>query len=210
MNHKQIRATDNERNQVLAVISQALSNGQLNFSEFDERSQAVTQAKYRHELLAPLEDLVPNPAQVIGSELVQRPDSTLATSSQPVSPASVGDQFSFSFMGGSEKKGAWTIAPSHTSITVMGGNVIDLTQATFGGRSVTINAWSIMGGIDIIVPEDVRIKNDGIAIMGGIEVVDDRRVTVVLNDLPENSPTLRIAGLTMMGGVTIKRVPRAR
>ncbi|MEJ5997628.1 DUF1707 SHOCT-like domain-containing protein [Corynebacterium sp. H130] len=208
MNPPQIRATDNERNQVIAVLSQALTNGQLDFAEYDERSKAVMQAKYRDELLAPLHDLVHEPAKVISSDIVRRPDADIATSAQTISPSTAGDSFSFSLMGGSEKKGAWTIAPSHTSITLMGGNTIDLTKATFAGRDVTIHAWAVMGGIDIIVPEDVRIRCDGVAVMGGFEVTDDREVTIVLNDLPENSPTLRVTGLALMGGVTIKRVRR--
>lgn len=208
VNQPQLRATDDERNQVLAVLSQALTNGQLDFAEFDERTKVVTQAKYRHELLEPLTDLVPDPATVISAEIVRRPDAQLATSAQTIASTTSGDQFSFSLMGGTEKKGAWTIAPSHTSITVMGGNIIDLTRATFAGRDITIHAWSIMGGIDIIVPEDVRIKCDGIAVMGGFEVKDDRQVTIVLNDLPENSPTLHVTGLALMGGVTVKRVRR--
>ncbi|QGU02905.1 hypothetical protein CKALI_10250 [Corynebacterium kalinowskii] len=208
MNQPQIRATDDERNQVLAVLSQAMSNGQLDFAEFDERTQAVTQAKYREDLLVPLRDLVPDPNKVISTDIVRRPDSELATSAQTISSSSHGDEFSFSLMGGTEKKGAWTIAPAHTSITVMGGNIIDLTKATFAGRDVTINAWAFMGGIDILVPEDIRIKCDGVAVMGAFEIKDDREVTIVLNDLPENSPTLRVTGLVLMGGVTVKRVRR--
>lgn len=208
MNSPRIRATDNERNQVIAILSQAMSNGQLDFAEFDERSQAVTQAKYRDELLDPLHDLVPNPSQLIGTEVVRRPDSQLATSSQTISPTTPGDAYSFSLMGGTEKKGAWTIARSHTSLTLMGGNTIDLTKATFAERDVTINAWAVMGGIDVIVPEDIRIKCDGVAIMGGFEVVDDRNVTIDLNDLPANAPSLHVTGLALMGGVTVKRIAR--
>lgn len=208
MEQPRIRATDNERNQVLAVLSQAMANGQLNFGEFDERSQAVTQAIYREELLAPLHDLVPNPSSVLSTDIVRRPDATMVTSSQTISPTSPGDAYSFSLMGATEKRGAWTIARSHTSLTLMGGNTIDLTKATFADRGVVINAFAVMGGIEVIVPEDVRIKCDGVAIMGGFEVIDDKTVKVNLNDLPENSPTLRVSGFALMGGVTVRRVPR--
>ncbi|MFV8381414.1 DUF1707 SHOCT-like domain-containing protein [Corynebacterium hindlerae] len=73
MDEPRLRATDNDRNQILAVLSQALSNGQLDFAEFDERSHAVTQAKYRDELLSPLSDLVPDPARLLGKEVAERP-----------------------------------------------------------------------------------------------------------------------------------------
>lgn len=206
MTEPRLRASDTDRNQVLAVLSQAMSNGQLSFAEFDERTQEVTKATYRDELIQPLKDLVPLPERILSNEVALRPEQA---SLQAVDRAQTGDQFSLSIMGGSEKKGAWTIARTHTSLAIMGGNDLDLTKATFAHQDITISAWAIMGGITIYVPEDVRVKCDGVAIMGGFGVIEDEDVTIDLATLPENAPLVRVTGLALMGGVDVKRVRRA-
>ncbi|WP_244311051.1 DUF1707 SHOCT-like domain-containing protein [Corynebacterium hindlerae] len=208
MDEPRIRATDNDRNQILAVLSQALSNGQLDFAEFDERSRAVTQAKYRDELLTPLSDLVPDPARLLGKELAERPHHSPSLPSQNVVTNTPGETFSFSLMGGSERNGSWTIATSHTSISVMGGTILDLTRAQFAGHDITIHAWAVMGGISVLVPEDVRVVCDGTGIMGGYGIVSNKEVTTRMEDLPTNVPTVRVTGLALMGGVEVKRMPR--
>ena len=205
MTEPRIRATDTDRNQVLAVLSQAMSNGQLSFTEFDERTQEVTKATFRDELIEPLRDLVPLPERVLSNEVAIRPEQA---SLQVVDKARAGDSFSLSIMGGAEKKGAWTIARNHLSITVMGGNDLDLTKATFADQDITISAWAVMGGITVLVPEDVRVKCDGIALMGGFGVIDGPGVTKDLAQLPENAPLVHVTGLALMGGVDVKRVPR--
>lgn len=182
-----------------------MSNGQLSFAEFDERTQEVTKAAFRDELIAPLQDLVPLPERILNNEVAIRPEQA---SLQVVDKARAGDSFSLSIMGGAEKKGAWTIARNHLSITVMGGNNLDLTKATFVDQDITISAWAIMGGITIAVPEDVRVKCDGFAVMGGFGVSDDPKVTKQLSELPENAPLVHVTGLALMGGVEVVRVPR--
>ena len=51
----------------------------------------------------------------------------------------------------------------------MGGVDIDLTKATFADRVVTITAVAIMGGIDIVVPEDITVQVNGVGFMGAFE-----------------------------------------
>ncbi|MEJ6012804.1 DUF1707 domain-containing protein [Corynebacterium sp. H127] len=208
MNNPRIRATDAERNKVLAYLSEAMTNGQLNFAEFDERSHAVTSATYRDELATPLQDLMPNPELFLGREVAVPQTHAVVPSRQPISAGDAGNSFSVALMSGTEKKGVWTIAPSHLSISVMGGTSLDLRQARFAAQKVTINAFAVMGGVDIIVPEDVRIICDGVALMGGFGVIDDKQVRLAMADIPHDAPTVRITGLALMGGVDVRRVPR--
>ena len=197
------RASDAERDTAAKHLQEAFADGQISMSEFDDRSRARYAATYADELPALVEDLSP----------VKRPDrptpaTTSAGSRAVVTGESNGSAFSLSLMGGSERSGQWLVAPMHTSLTLMGGNALDLREARLASRETTINAVAIMGGIDIIVPEDVRVVDDGIGIMGGFGVEDHDSCTVSVAELPADAPVVRVRGLALMGGVGITRAAR--
>ena len=55
----------------------------------------------------------------------------------------------------------------------------------------------VMGGLEVIVPDDWTVINDVQAVMGAVE--DDRKSVA-----PVGTSTLRLKGFVMMGGVEIK------
>jgi predicted membrane protein len=48
-----------------------------------------------------------------------------------------------------------------------GGGEIDMRDARFAERNVTIRVFAIMGGIGITVPEDAEVRASGVGLMGG-------------------------------------------
>jgi len=192
------RASDAERDKAAQHLQEAFADGQISMSEFDERSRALYAATYADELPALMEDLSP----------VKRPDQETSPSHTLVTGESGGSAFTLSVMGGSERTGQWLVAPMHTSLTLMGGNALDLREARLASRETTINAVAIMGGIDIIVPEDVRVVDDGIGIMGGFGIEDHPSCSVSVAQLPADAPVVRVRGLALMGGVGITRAAR--
>jgi predicted membrane protein len=50
---------------------------------------------------------------------------------------------------------------------MIGGVQLDLRHARFGGLAATIHAYALMGGIEIIVPEDIEVDVAGL--MGGFD-----------------------------------------
>ncbi len=192
------RASDAERDTAAKHLQEAFADGQISMSEFDERSRALYAATYADELPALVEDLSP----------VKRPDREASPSHTLVTGEPGGSAFTLSLMGGSERTGQWLVAPTHTSITLMGGNALDLREARLASRETTIYALSIMGGVDIIVPEDVRVVDDGIGIMGGFGKEDHPSCTVSVAQLPADAPVVRVRGLALMGGVGITRAAR--
>lgn len=192
------RASDAERDTAAKHLQEAFADGQISMTEFDERSRALYAATYADELPALVEDLSP----------VKRPDREAFPSHALVTGESGGSAFTLSVMGGSERTGQWLMAPTHTSLTLMGGNALDLREARFAAHETTVNAVAIMGGIDIIVPEDVRVIDDGIGIMGGFGLEDHPSCTVSVAQLPADAPVIRVRGLALMGGVGITRAAR--
>lgn len=188
------RASNAERERISQLLHDAHVDGQLTLTEFDDRTKALWAATYADELPVLVADLSP----------VEHGSGAL----EPISTQPGGSALSFSIMGESVKKGRWHVAPTHTSITVMGGNDLDLRNATLSARETVINAFAVMGGIDIIVPDDVRVIDDGIGVMGGFELRDDPSSTTSHDHLPSDAPVVRVRGLALMGGVDIIRAAR--
>jgi class 3 adenylate cyclase len=107
-------------------------------------------------------------------------------------------------MSGAKAKGRWRVGDHTTAIAVMGGCVLDLRQAEIYGSEAVINAFAIMGGIDIIVPEGIDVELAGFAVMGG------RNMRI--RDVPiiPGSPRIVIRAFPIMGGVEIKSRPPTR
>jgi predicted membrane protein len=79
---------------------------------------------------------------------------------------------------------------------IMGGCEVDLRQATIGGEAV-IDVFSMWGGIEIRVPDDWVVVNQGTPIMGAVE--DKTRPTP-----GAGAQRLIIRGVAIMSGVEVK------
>lgn len=120
-----------------------------------------------------------------------------------------GSTFSVAVMFGADQGGDWICPPTHYSIAVMGGVGVDLRRARFEAHETEIVAVAIMGGIEIIVPEDIRLTVQGTGLMGGFGTSKSRDVVIAGHDLPPDAPRVRVTGIALMGGVDVRRVPRS-
>lgn len=223
-------ASDDDRGRIVEELSAALGRGQLDFTEFDERSTTAWACRYRDELTPLIADVHDQPESLLGLPQPDRPGPAagapvpFARSSPATQDGSAtggltarkavdlvrhritgekgGSGVSFAIMGGVTRTGSWLVPNSHTSIVVMGGNEIDLREARFESGEIRIYAFAVMGGIDIIVPEGVRVIDDGIGIMGGFDTTVEEGVTVRPGSLPADAPAVRIGGIALMGGVS--------
>lgn len=99
-------------------------------------------------------------------------------------------------LGGSDQRSTSDDFESSKVTAIMGGAKIDLRKATIK-KSATIEVFTLMGGIEIVVPRSVNIKNQTNVILGAAENKTDQEIT-------KSSPTLIIVGDVIMGGVEIK------
>jgi len=81
----------------------------------------------------------------------------------------------------------------------MGGAKIDLRQADTQEDPMVIDAFSVMGGIEIVVPRNWEITVKGTPILGGME-----NKTTFESSPDGTSRKLLIKGTTIMGGVEVK------
>jgi hypothetical protein len=189
-----MRASDADRERVANVLREAAGDGRLTMDELDERLDAVYAAKTYAELEPITHDLpsagtsAPVPAPAAASADPARFGGT---------PSSGG---AVAILGGFTRKGEWVVPKHFTAFLFMGGGEIDLREATFEDREVTINIVAIMGGCEITVPEDANVRVTGVGIMGAFEHSEAKAGT-------PDGPIITISGVAFMGGVDVKRKP---
>ncbi|PRZ40845.1 uncharacterized protein DUF1707 [Antricoccus suffuscus] len=201
-----LRAGDAERHQTAALLQDALGKGQLSLDEFEERTTSVWSTVYRDELEPLTADLVAPPAST------PRPATSHAVAT-PGAPAAAdritggeGPTFSMAIWSGFTRKGAWTVPAKFTGFAWMGGGELDLRYANFSQREVTITVVAIMGGIEIVVPDDAHVKVSGIGFMGAFE--DSRKWDDGPQPTPPpDAPVITINGLALMAGIAVSRKP---
>jgi hypothetical protein len=189
-----LRASDADRERVAEVLREAAGDGRLSMDELDERLDAVYKAKTYAEL-----------------EPITRDLPSAGDSSQPATaPAPAGDPARFgsaatssgavAILGGFSRRGDWVVPREFTAFCFMGGGEIDMRDARFAEREVTIHIVAIMGGAEVIVPEDATVRVTGIGIMGAFDHTD-------AGTGAPGGPVITVNGVAFMGGVDVKRRP---
>lgn len=187
------RASNADREQVAKILQDAAAENRISFDELAERLDATYAAKTLAEL-EPLTADLPAGSSVLPA--FSAPSSAVRIGGTP------GPGTSIAIFGGSEKKGTWVVPTDHKAIAVMGGVDLDLTDATFAEREVTITAFAMFGGIDITVPDDVTVNVHGIGIFGGFSSRDYQG--------PPGAPVINVKGLALFGGVDVHRAKKNR
>ena len=80
---------------------------------------------------------------------------------------------------------------------IMGGGTIDLRRAKIPSGHAEVRALAFWGGVEVRVPPDWRIEFGVLPILGGYD--DETR-----QEPGPDSPTLKISGSVIMGGLDIK------
>lgn len=190
-----MRASDADRERVAKVLHDAMGEGRLTLTELDERLRAVYAAKTLGELVPITADLPVAPgAGLLLPPPLPAPDRRIGGVPGPTT--------SVAFLSGFSREGLWVVPRFHSALAFMGGGKLDLTDARFATAHTTIQAIAVMGGIEIIVPEDITVRVRGFGLMGGF----DHRGSI---EAPPGSPTLTVTGFAFMGGVQVRR-PRRR
>src|SRR5437868_3542350 len=156
-----MRASDADREQAAHVLREAAGDGRLTLEELDERLDAVYAAKTYAELSPITRDL-----PVPGTSTPPAPPSGVDFRPVEGAPSWRGG---IGIMSGFQRSGVWNVPRRFAAFTFWGGGRIDLREARFAEGEVTIRALAVMGGVEIIVPDDLSVHVKGIGIMGGFD-----------------------------------------
>jgi hypothetical protein len=188
-----LRASDADRDTAAAVITNALAEGRLTAEEHSDRLDAIYAAKTHADLVPLLDDLPGQQAM------------TMPSAAPPDVPRPRHGRI-IAIFGGATRKGPWHADPVIEILTVFGGVELDFRDATLpAGNEVILKATSILGGLEVIVPPEMRVVDSGIAILGGRDVTGNPGEAS-----SPDAPVLRVEGACILGGVEVKRKSRKR
>lgn len=178
---EQMRASNAEREAVIARLNEACSEGRLTLDEFSERVEQAWGARTRGDL------------EQLASDL---PASAGAAVAPAAPPARTATHWHVSPIGGFKRRGRWKLAHRTVAITLLGGMNLDLSEAELSANEVTLTAISLVGGVSLRVPPGVRIVPTGFSLLGG------RRID--LDDPDPGAPTVRVKAFSLIGGITAR------
>jgi uncharacterized protein DUF1707/cell wall-active antibiotic response 4TMS protein YvqF len=178
-----LRASDAERERVVARLRDASAEGRLTLEEFVERMTSAYESLTHAELEKLLRDL---PAETGGVVSRRRPT-----------------RFVFSLFGSNERQGRIRVRRRVTCLTAFGNIDLDLRQATLEGDVITIVVLGAFGTADVYVPEGVEVDLSGLSLFGHARAGG--------NDPPPRpgTPLVRVIAVSLWAGIDAWRVPLA-
>jgi hypothetical protein len=191
---RHLRASDADRERIANVLRDAAGDGRLTMAELDERLDAVYAAKTYAELEPITHDLPATGSEYVPAVPAGNAPDPARFGSQATSAGAV------AILGGFSRKGNWVVPKTFNAFMLLGGGEIDMRDARFEDREVSIHIVAILGGCEVIVPEDATVRVTGVGILGAFEHSDSGGGTA-------DGPVITIDGLALLGGVDVKRKP---
>jgi Domain of unknown function (DUF1707)/Cell wall-active antibiotics response 4TMS YvqF len=179
---RDLRASDADRDRVLALLAEAMSDGRLTPDEHAERVQRACTARTLGELADLTTDLV-------------------VASAQPVRLD--GGRVISGIFGPAKRDGRWVV-PEVLTVNAMFGEVeVDLTQAILQARHVQLHATVIGGRLRLIVP-------DGVSVVVTAPLVLGRRRGGTPLPAGTETPVIEVKGLVLGGEIIVRTPPKPR
>jgi Domain of unknown function (DUF1707)/Cell wall-active antibiotics response 4TMS YvqF len=178
---RDLRASDADRDRVLAMLGEAMGDGRLTTDEHLERVQRACSARTLGELAELTADLA-------------------APSAQPVRLD--GGRVISGIFGPARRDGRWVV-PETVTVTAMFGEVdVDFTQAILQARHVRLFATVVGGRLRLIVPDGVSVVVTGHLVLGRKRGATPRAVP--------DAPVIEVKAVVLGGEVIVRTPPKSR
>jgi hypothetical protein len=179
---RDLRASDTDRDRVVALLGEALADGRLTADEHAERVQRAFTARTLGELAELTTDLT-------------------VPSAQPVR-LDTGRTISGIF-GPARRDGRWVV-PENLTVTAMFGEVeVDFTQAILQASRVQVYATVFGGRLRLIVPDGVSVMVSGHMVLG-------RKRGSTPPPVSPGTPVIEVKALVLGGELTVRTPPKNR
>ena len=177
-----MRASDADRDRVLVLLAEAVSDGRLTMEEHAERVQRACTARTLGELADLTADLV-------------------VASAQPVRLD--GGRVISGIFGPARRDGRWVV-PETLTVTALGGEVeVDFTQAILQSRHVQLLTTVIGGRLRLVVPDGVTVAVNSHLVLG-------RRRGATPPPASSDTPVIEVKGVVLGGEIIVRTPPRSR
>jgi hypothetical protein len=178
-----LRASDADRDRMVALLREHAAEGRLTLEEFTERMSAAYLARTDGELAELARDL---PAVRGGT-----------------APRRRFTRFLLALSGSTEREGRIRVGRRISGVAAFGNIDLDLRQATFERDVITIVVVGFFCAIDVYVPEGVEVDTRGFVVFGhkGSHGNDPPPVA--------GTPLVRVFAMGVFAGIDVWRVPVA-
>ncbi len=168
--------TDADREAAAERLTDAAGVGRLTLTEFSDRVGAVWAAETPDELAT----------ATAGIELPP-PVGTTRTVSRVVS-----------VMGDQRRSGRWRLPRRLSAWSVMGDVYLDLTSVVCSDPEVELLLTSLMGDVEVLLPDGVEVELTGFDLMG------DREMALAPVPRVPGTPLIRVRAHAVMGDVLVR------
>jgi hypothetical protein len=181
---RDLRASDSDRERVVAMLGEALSDGRLSHEEYSERMPLALAARTLGELASLTDDLAAPEHQPVQLDNGQQVSALFTTA---------------------DRRGRWVVPGTVTCVAAFGEVVLDFTEAILQDRHVVVTVYALFGRVRLIVPAGVEVVMSGNNILGRQRGGTARRV-------PTSSeiPVIEVRGHVAASEVVARTPPRPR
>jgi hypothetical protein len=181
-----LRASDADRDRVLAVLGDALSDGRINQEEFTERTSVACSAKTLGELAGLTADLSSAPlVQLDGGRAIA------------------------GIFGPARRAGRWVVPPVVTVTAVRGTVEVDFREAILQTARVRVNVTTVVGSVYLHVPDGIRVEVSGHALFGRRALGHNSGPAAALHPSPD-TPVIDVRALVLGGKLVVRTPPKPR
>jgi Domain of unknown function (DUF1707)/Cell wall-active antibiotics response 4TMS YvqF len=173
-----ILASDAERDRSIELLRDAAAEGRLTFEELADRIATASAARTRDDLELLTRDLPAAQRALAGGDVVP-----------PTSEARI--------VADARRSGPWKVPRESRWRSVLGDIVLDLREAQVTSSEVTIDARTIFGDIELLVPEGIAVEVRCRSLLGS-QTQKAGRVA------PPGSPRVILEGRTVIGDVRVR------
>ncbi|MBV9445090.1 MAG: DUF1707 domain-containing protein [Streptosporangiaceae bacterium] len=184
---RDLRASDSDRDRVLAVLADAVGDGRITQDEFHERASVACSAKTLGELAGLTADLSEVP--------LVRLD---------------GGQAIAGIFASARRDGRWVVPEAVTVTAVRGTVEVDFTEALLQASHVTVNVTVVVGKVLLIVPDGIRVEVTGRALLGRRALGRNTGGAAAIATAGPEAPVIDVRSLILGGKLEVRTPPRPR
>ena len=168
--------TDGEREAAAERLVAAAGDGRLTLEEFSDRVGVVWAADRLEQIQA----------ATAGIDLPPPVGSTKTVTSV------------VSIMGDQRRVGRWRLPARLRGWCLMGDIHLDLRSVVCAEPEVEITTYTLMGDLEVVVPDGVEVE------LGGFDLMGDRELRLAPVSRAPGTPLIRVKAYTVMGDVTVR------
>jgi hypothetical protein len=172
-----VRASDQDRDDVLVRLHTAYAEGRLDEGELDERIDLVLAARTHADLDRLAADL---------------PPARRAPSLRPEAAIPARGRFQLVYKSRVRRAGHWWLPDRFTVAAYKGECLIDLRSAELSGPDVTLRVLCYKSDVRLVVPSGVRVEAGGLGVS-----------TEIHGDPSPAAPVVHVQGIAWKGSIEV-------